>query len=145
MRIHNGYRTGRGACIRTALPVRYATHIPCVPYTEGCLRIVQRGLCVYHIREPLAHLLLRCCCSRIACAQPTSVTLAPTVVGQYWQGGKPQMGRRTVLILARHGGRHVRGHPLHSLLCSHATHRLHCMHTDYAAHRLQHAVHDNID
>jgi hypothetical protein len=30
---------------------------------------------------------------RLAHAQPTSVALTLTVVGQYWQGGKPQMGR----------------------------------------------------
>jgi hypothetical protein len=30
--------------------------------------------------------------------QPTSVALAPTVVGQYWQGGKPQMGRRSWVV-----------------------------------------------
>ena len=35
--------------------------------------------------------------SHAAVGQPTSVSLAPTVVGQYWQGGKPQMGRRTCL------------------------------------------------
>jgi hypothetical protein len=37
--------------------------------------------------------------------QPTLVTLALTVAGQYWQGGKPQMGTHRCLVYRGWGER----------------------------------------
>ena len=46
------------------------------------------------------------------CAQPTLVVLALTVVGQYWQRGKPQMG--TACRRLQHGLLRVRTQPISS-------------------------------